>query len=390
MPEDPFASLKPMLDGVAPITAAERRRRIEKAQRLMVESGLDAVFLEAGSGLRYFTGVEWGRSQRLTGAVIPRQGDPAYVCPAFEEGRLREQLSIGGDVRVWEEDESSYARVAGILADRGVTGAVGIEESVRFFLFDGLRRAAPHLAFASADPVTIPCRAYKSAAEIALIQRAMDITAEAYKACLPLLREGIMPAEMTRYSVAAHRALSVEGAISFQFGVASTFPHGTREPSPLRRGDVVLTDGGCTVDGYHSDISRVLVFGEPTARQRAVWELEKRAQAAAFAAARVGVPCEDVDAAARGVIVAAGFGPGYKLPGLPHRTGHGLGLDIHEWHHLAPGNRVPLAPGMCFSDEPMIVIPGEFGMRIEDCFYVTEEGPRFFTTPSPSIERPFA
>jgi len=391
MLEEKLAGLKPMTEGLSPIAVEERQGRIEKARALMAESDIAAMYLEAGSSLFYFTGVRWGRSERMMAAVIPAQGEIAYVCPAFEEARLRELIVFGDDVRAWEEDESPYELVAGILRDRGVaSGRIGIEESVRFFLFDGIRREAPHLEFVSADPVTIPCRAVKSAAEIALMQRAMDVTVEAYKVCLSLLREGMSQEEFRANSVAAHKALGVEGSISCQFGEWTAFPHGSKEIAYLKEGDVVLMDGSCTVEGYYSDISRTIVFGEPTQRHRDVWDLEKRAQAAAFAAAQVGVPCEEVDAAARQVITDAGFGPDYQVPGLPHRTGHGIGLDIHEWYHLVRGNKTPLAPGMCFTNEPMIVIYGEFGVRLEDCMVITEDGPRFFTQPSPSIEQPFA
>jgi Xaa-Pro dipeptidase len=390
MPQGNFAGLKPMTEGISPVTVEERQGRIEKARARMAENGIAAIYLEAGSSLFYFTGVRWERSERMTAAVIPAKGEIAYVCPAFEEARLREQIALGDDVRAWEEDESPYALVARIFGDRGIAGGrIGIEESVRFFLFDGVRREAPHLEFVSADPATIPCRAIKSPAEIALMQRANDITVEAYKACLSLLREGMSQEEFRSNSVAAHKALGVVGEISCQFGESTAYPHGSGELTTLKEGDVVLMDGWCTVEGYHSDISRTIVFGEPTQRQRDVWNLEKEAQAAAFAAAQVGVPCEEVDAAARKVITDAGFGPDYKMPGLPHRTGHGIGLDIHEWYHLVRGNRNPLAPGMCFSDEPMIAIYGEFGVRLEDCMHISEDGPQFFTQPSPSIEQPF-
>ena len=390
MPIRNISDLQPMTGDIAPITLEERLARIEKARQLMVENQLDAIYLEPGSGLFYFTGVKWGRSERMMAAVIPAKGDLAYICPAFEEARLRELLLLGDDVRVWQENESPYALAAGIFQDRAVR-RVGIEESVRFFLFDGLRRAAPHLELVSADPVTIPCRAYKSPAEIALMQRAMDINLEAFKVAVSLLREGMSRFELESLVTSSHRALGgEENFIDCQFGQHTAYPHGSPEPTRLKEGDVVLMDGGCTVEGYWSDMTRTFVFGRPTQRQREVWQVEKEAQAAAFAAAQVGAPCEAVDAAARRVITAAGFGPGYKTPGLPHRTGHGLGLDIHEWHHIVQGNQTPLAPGMCFSDEPMIAIYGEFGVRLEDCIYITEADPRFFTPPSPSIEQPFA
>jgi Xaa-Pro dipeptidase len=222
------------------------------------------------------------------------------------------------------------------------------------------------------------------------MQRANEITVAAYQACIPLLRAGMTTGEFGRLAAAAYQALGVQGGIGAQFGPGTASPHGSRVPHPLQEGDVVLMDSVCRVEGYCSDISRTIVYGEPTARHREIWALEKEAQAAAFAAAQVGVPCEDVDAAARGVISAAGFGPDYQVPGLPHRTGHGIGLDVHEWTHLVRGNKTPIAPGMCFTNEPMIAIPGEFGARIEDCMYITEAGPVFFTQPSPAIDRPFA
>jgi Xaa-Pro dipeptidase len=388
---DELARLVPMTDGIEPITAEERRVRVDKAKRLMVENHIDALFLEAGTSLRYFTGVRWGSSERLTAAVIPARGEMAYVCPGFEEARLREMLVIGDDVRAWQEHENPYAVVAGILKDRGITGGrIGIEEATRFFVFDGIKAQAPQPEYVSANPVTIPCRAYKSPAEIALIQRAMEIAAKTFQLCISLLQEGMPQAEFRSNSVAVYKAFGVEGSIDVQFGKSTAFPHGSKEPTRLKEGDVVLMDGYCTLDGYYSDITRTIVFGQPTQRQRDIWNLEHQAQAAAFAAAQLGVPCEAVDAAARKVITDAGFGPDYALPGLPHRTGHGIGLDIHEWHNIVRGNKTPLAPGMCFSDEPMICIYGEFGIRLEDCIHMTGNGPQFFTQPSPSIDQPFA
>ena len=383
--------LKPMTDGVVPISVEERQGRVEKARKRMIENHIDAVILEPGSGLFYFTGIRWGRSERIMAAILPARGEMVYVCPGFEEERLRELILIGNEVRAWEEHESPYRLMAGIFKDQGAVSArVGIEESVRFFLFDGIRKQAPRLELVSGDPVTIACRAYKSSAEIALMQRAMDITSEAFKVSLSLLREGMSQEEFAANSRAAHKALGVSGEIGCQFGASTAYPHGSNKQEHLKEGDIVLMDGSCTVDGYYSDISRTIVFGQPSQRQRDVWNLEKEAQAAAFAAAQLGALCGQVDAAARKVITDAGFGPGYKVPGLPHRTGHGIGLDIHEWYPIVQGSQTPLMPGMCFSDEPMIAIYGEFGVRLEDCIYMTEDGPRFFTQPSPTIEQPFA
>jgi Xaa-Pro dipeptidase len=219
---------------------------------------------------------------------------------------------------------------------------------------------------------------------------ANDLTIEAYRAVLPQLEEGMTKARFSERATAAFRALGVTGGIGANFGEATALPHGSVKPRNLRAGDVVLMDGGCSVEGYRSDISRTVVFGEPTKRQIDVWNLEKEAQAAAFKAARPGIACEDVDAAARKVIVDAGYGPDYKVPGLPHRTGHGIGLEGHEWINLVRGNKTPMRPGMCFTNEPMIVIPGEFGIRLEDDMYITEDGAKFFSQPSPAIDRPIA
>ena len=388
---EPIRALRPMTDDVEPITDRERLERIEKARRLMAEGGIDAVFIEPGSSLFYYTGVRWGTSERTFGFVLPRNGEPAYVCPAFEEARARELTKFSNDIRTWEEDESPYLRVAQILKDRGVAnGTIGMEERVRFFLFDGIRKQAPGATYVSADPVTAGCRIYKSPAEIALMQRASDITIAAFRAAFETLRPGMSQFELGNYVSAAFRACGVEGGALISFGEYTAYPHGSITPQKLEEGDVVLVDGGCGVDGYRSDITRTTVFGAPSKRQTEVWNLEKRAQTAAFEAAKVGVPCEDVDAAARKVITDAGFGPDYKVPGLPHRTGHGIGLDGHEWVNLVRGNKMPLAPGMCFSDEPMIAIYGEFGIRLEDCMYITEEGAKFFSQQSPAIDRPFA
>ena len=386
----PIRKLKKMTDGVVPISLDERRGRIEKARRLMREQRIGAIYLEPGASMFYYTGMRWGTSERMFALVIPARGEIAWVCPKFEEERARELIAIGTDIRTWEEDESPYQRVAEIFRDRGLrTGRVGMEERVRFFLFDGIRKAAPGLQYVSATPITAGGRMYKSATELALMQRANDICIEAYKATIASTREGMTQDEFSGNASAAFRALGVQGGIFCSFGKYTAFPHGSSTPQKLKEGDVVLMDGGCGVEGYQSDITRTFVFGKPTDRQREIWNLERRAQDAGFAAAKVGAPCEAVDAAARKVITDAGFGPDYKVPGLPHRTGHGIGLEGHEWTNFVRGNKTPITPGMCFSDEPTVVIYGEFGIRLEDCLYITPEGPKFFTKQSPSIEEPF-
>ena len=387
---EPIARLKKMTSNIIPISRDERLARIEKARRLMRENHIDAIFLEPGSSLFYFTGMRWSTSERMLALIIPASGELAWVCPKFEEERARELINFGKDIRTWEEDESPYRRVAEVFRDRGLrTGKVGMEERVRFFLFDGIRSESPKLQYVSATPVTAGCRMFKSTAELALMQRANDITIAAYKATHDSMREGMTQDEFAGLCDAAFRALGVRGGIFCSFGEYTAFPHGSSKPQKLKEGDVVLMDGGCSVEGYESDITRTFVFGKPSQRQRDIWNLERTAQDAAFKAARVGNACEVVDAAARNVITAAGFGPGYKVPGLPHRTGHGIGLDGHEWTNFVRGNKTPIQVGMCFSDEPTIVIYGEFGIRLEDCLYITEDGPRFFTVQSPSIDAPF-
>lgn len=383
--------LRRMTEKVVPITLDERKARIEKARKLMRDNRVDAIFIEPGTTMSYFTGMRWGTSERMFGLVIPANGDIAWVCPKFEEERARELIKIGTDVRTWEEEENPGKRVAEILKDRGIrTGTIGIEERARFFLYDLIRQAAPTAKFVNATPVTAGCRMYKSATELALMQIANDITIEAYKATHASMTEGMTQGEFAAICSAAFRALGSTGGVMVSFGKYTAFPHGSSTPQRLKEGDVVLMDGGCNVEGYQSDITRTFVFGKPTDRQRQIWDLEKKAQDAGFAAAKVGAPCEAVDAAARKVIVDAGFGPDYKVPGLPHRTGHGIGMDGHEWTNFVRGNKTQIQPGMCFSDEPTVVIYGEFGIRLEDCLYITESGPKFFTKQSESIERPFS
>ena len=388
----PIQALTPKTGGIAPITDEERRARIAKAQGLMAAAGIGAIVIEPGSTMHYYSAVDWHPSERTFAMVIPAAGAPAWVCPAFEEARARELIRFGDDIRVWQEDESPFARIAGILKDQGAaSGKVGLEEEVRYFVMDGLRQAAPSADLVSATPVTAGCRMIKSAAELALMQRATDITILAFKAAFATLRAGMNQYEFgNNMTVALTRLGGSDPWALVGFGKYSAFPHGSVQPQRLERGDIVLLDSGCAVEGYQSDMTRTIVFGRPTRRQTEIWNLERKAQDAAFAAARVGVPCEAVDAAARKVITDAGFGPDYRLPGLPHRTGHGIGLDGHEWTNFVRGNTTPIAPGMCFSDEPTIAIYGEFGIRLEDCLYITDQGPRFFSPQSVAIDQPFA
>ena len=384
-------ALKPMLEGITPISDEERARRVELARQLMAQHGVAAVLMEPGSNLTYYTNVRWGLSERPFVAVLPARGEMAFVCPGFEEARAREGIPAGAEVRVWQEDESPYEVIAGVLRDRGLaTSTVGVEAQTRYFISNGVQQAAPAATYRNADAVTVGCRSIKSPAELALMQRAFDITVVAFGAAFATLREGMTQYELSENMTDAMTRLGGSDPWALVgFGEASAFPHGTRRPQQLRDGDIVLLDAGCSVKGYQSDMTRTTVFGTPTTRQTEVWNLERRAQDAAFAAAQPGATCGSVDAAARKVITDAGFGPGYALPGLPHRTGHGIGMDGHEAPNFVKGSTVLIQPGMCFSDEPNISIYGEFGIRLEDCLYVTESGPTFFAPQSPSIDRPF-
>jgi Xaa-Pro dipeptidase len=382
-----------MRDRARPITADERRGRVEKARRLMGEAGIDALMLCGSTSMVYFTNISWGGGERLFTVVIPASGEPFVVCPAFEEDRAREQLALGPfagdvDVRTWQEDESPYALVAAGLRDRGVaTGRVGVEETVQFRFSDGVALAAPALEMVSGTPVTAGCRMVKDAHELELMRLASDVTWRAYKAAYESLREGMTQNDFARLVSAAHSQLGFSGSAGVQTGEYSALPHGSIQPQVVREGTILLIDGGCKVEGYSSDLSRTFVLGAPTQKMKDVFEIERRAQDAALAAAGPGIPCEAVDAAARKVIVDAGYGPDYTY--FTHRVGHGMGMDGHEWPYLVRGNTLPLEPGMTFSDEPGIYLPGEFGVRLEDDMVITEDGAELFTPQSESLEKPF-
>ncbi len=386
-----LAAITPWAERAAPITATEREQRIEKARRLMRENGAGALLIGAGASLRYFAGIPWGASERLVAMLLPASGKPVVIAPAFELGTLEADLKIEVDLRLWEEDESPSDLVVGALREIGAT-TLAIDPAMAFLFVDRIRRAGPSLDIVDGGPIVDGCRMYKSAAELALLQQAKSMTLEVHRRAARILAPGIRASEVTRFLDEAHRAIGAPGGNSFcivQFGRSTAFPHGLPGDTALQEGDVVLIDVGCVIEGYNSDITRTYVFGEADDEQRHIWALEKEAQAAAFDAARPGVPCEAVDAAARAVLERAGLGPDYRLPGLPHRTGHGIGLSIHEPAYLVRGDKTPLAPGMCFSNEPMIVLPDRFGVRLEDHFYMTESGAKWFTEPSPAIDRPF-
>jgi Xaa-Pro dipeptidase len=387
-----IAALTSMAGEVKPITIAEREARLERARELMRQNKLDALLLAGGTSLQYFTGVRWGNSERLFAAVIPVKGKAFCVAPSFEKDRAREQLNLGpledAEVLTWHEDESSYQLVGSGLTARGIaSGTLGVEERTPFVFSDGIAKAAPHLKMASATPVTAGCRMIKSAHELDLMKVANQATLRVYEAVYRALEPGMKQGDARALIGAAYARVGFRGEASVEVGEYSALPHGSVTPQTIREGEIVMIDDGCTVEGYQSDITRTFVLGRASDKMKRVFEVVKRAQTAALEAAKPGVECQAVDAAARKVISDAGFGPNYKYFG--HRVGHGIGMDGHEWPYLVRGNTLTLRPGMTFSDEPGVYIPGEFGVRLEDDMRITGNGAELFTPQSTSLEKPF-
>jgi Xaa-Pro dipeptidase len=378
-----------MAASAKPISVEERRARLAKAQKLMAEQKIGALLVESGSSLDYFTGVQWRRSERVTAAVIPAEGEVIVVTPHFEEPSVRETLQVGGDVRPWDEHEDPFNLLAKSVRDRGGAGKpLAVESTTRFFIVDRVRKAGP-FEIVSGDPVVNPCRMFKSAHELALMQMASDITMAAYAWVYPQVKTGMRTQEIMELMDGATAQLGGTPGFSLVLlNEAAAYPHGSRQPQTVKDGGVVLMDCGCSVHGYESDISRTWVNGQPSARQRKVWETVKRGQEIALETAKLGTPCGAVDRAVRAYYEKEGWGPGYKLPGLSHRTGHGIGMDGHEPSYLVLSDTTPLQPNMCFSDEPGIYIPGEFGIRLEDCWHMTENGPKLFSGLAKSLEQP--
>ncbi len=370
------------------ITAAERKARIASLCDLMQQANLSAVLIGPTTSLRYFTGMSWHPSERFTGALIHANGKIEYITPGFEREKVAGIIGLPGEICTWEEDESPYR----LIADRLPRGTLAVDDNVALFTYLGLRHALPEERLADAGPLINRLRRQKSPAELALMTYAKAITLEVHRRAWKGLEPGVRTSEVVHFIDQEHRKFS-GGPSTFcivSFAQDTALPHGGETDRALHDGDLVLIDTGCKIDGYCSDITRTYTFGEARPRMRDVWRHEKEAQAAAFLAAKLGEPCETVDAAARNILTRHGYGPDYRLPGLPHRTGHGIGLDVHEAPNLVRGDKTPLAVGMCFSNEPMIVLPTEFGIRLEDHFYMTERGPRWFTEPQASIEDPFA
>ena len=388
-----IAALKSRKSEAQPITREEREGRQERARKLMVEAGLSAIVLMEGTSLRYFTGMRWWGGERLFSLVLPAKGAAFYVCPAFEECRAREQIAnapegASPDVRIWQEDEDPYQRVAQGLVDRGVAnGKIGLEETIRFVFSDGMTKASPHTTFVSATPVTAGCRMIKSAHEIALMRLASQVTLSVYEAVYRALREGMTQHDVSNLIEAGFSQAGFPGEASVMVGEFTAFPHGSNAPQVIREGTPIMLDDGCTVEGYESDITRTFVLGKSSEKMKQVFDIVHRAQSAALAAARPGAECGSVDAAARKVVTDAGYGPDYKY--FTHRLGHGLGMDGHEWPYLVRGNQTKLQANITTSNEPGIYIRGEFGVRLEDDMHITENGAELFTPQSPSVENPF-
>ena len=388
-----IAQLKSRRDEAVPISGEERQQRQDRARELMRQNNLGAIILMEGTSLRYFTGMRWWGGERMFAMVLPQKGAAFYVCPAFEEGRAREQMAQApgaesADLRIWQEDESPYARIAQGLRDRSAaTARVGTEETVRFLFSDGIARAIPQCSVVSATPVTAGCRMIKSAHEIALMRLAAQVTLAVYEAVYHSLREGMTQQQVEDLIGAAYGRMGFPGEASVEVGEYTAFPHGSTAPQVIREGSVVMIDDGCTVEGYQSDITRTFVLGKASDKMKRVFDIVHRAQAAALAAARPGAECGAIDAAARKIIVDAGYGPDYKY--FPHRLGHGMGMDGHEWPYLVRGNTTRLQTNMTTSNEPGIYLRGEFGIRLEDDMRITESGAELFTPQSPSLENPF-
>jgi Xaa-Pro dipeptidase len=389
-----IAALKSRRHEAKPIMKAERQARLDRARQLMRQNKIDAVCMIGGTSLVYFTGIHWWNSERLFTFVLPQRGNAFYVSPAFEEDRAREQILNAPEgessrILTWQEDEDPYLLVAKGLADAGAsTGRIGIEERTTFVFADGIAKANSGAQIVSATPVTAGCRMIKSSAELALMRLAAEISLAAYEAAWKSLQPGMTHNQFADLVAAAHQQLGFAGEASVQVGEYSALPHGSIKLQAIREGTVLLIDGGCSVEGYQSDISRTFVLGKATDKMKRVFDIVRQAQTNALKTARPGLAAGEVDAAARAVIIDAGYGPGYKY--FTHRVGHGMGMDGHEWPYLVKGNRLPLQADMTFSDEPGIYIRGEFGVRLEDDMHITENGAELFTPQSPSPEEPFA
>lgn len=391
--EAELEAIQPMAQLVSPIRKEEFEQRVQKACQLMQKLGVPALYLHAGTNLYYFTGMRWNPSERMVGAILFPNGKLIFIAPEFEKGTILDFMVVEGDVRCWEEHESPYELFGALLKENGVeAGDISMDEATPFFIIDGIKNSLESYQLVNAKPISAGCRMIKSDAEIAIMQLAMDITLEVQKAAARILHVGISAKEVADFIHEAHVRYGIPSGSYFcivLFGVDSSFPHGVRTPKNLEDGEVVLIDTGCVLHDYISDITRTYVYGKANEEQTRIWSIEKETQQAAFNAAQIGNTCSHVDKASREVLESHGLGPDYKLPGLPHRTGHGIGLDIHEWPYIVRHDSTVLEPGMTFSNEPMICVPNKFGIRHEDHIYMTKDGPKWFTQPMHSIDNPF-
>lgn len=390
--EDALNALEDMTQGVEPIALEEYKARVQKAQTQMQKEGIDAMYLNAGTNLAYFTGLNWFPSERLVGAIVPANGPVTLVAPAFEVGSLTQAMVLPMDTLLWEEHESPYDHLVRFVQDTaGENAMLALDESTSYSIVSNLEQRHPAARMCDAKTITAECRMHKSPAELALIQTAMDMTLAVHRATGAMLHEGVSASDVRAFIDEAHRRVGATGSFFciVLFGQGTSYPHGVNYEQHLQKDDWVLIDTGCKLHGYHSDITRTYAFGQPTDEQRTFWQYERDLQQAAFDAARNGNTCESVDDAVRDKLAKLGLKADYQLPGVPHRTGHGIGMDLHEWPYLVGGDTTPLASGMCFSNEPMVIQPDAFGVRLEDHFYMTDEGPVWFTEPSRSLEDPF-
>ncbi len=391
--EKELNAIKPKAHLATPIQENEFHTRIHKACKLMKQQNIQATYLQAGTNLFYFTGMKWNASERMVGALLFPNGEIHFIAPQFEKGTILDFMLVQGEIHCWEEHENPYELFISIFKSKKIeTGKIAIDESTPFFITNGIDQIQSSYQLINAKPITAGCRMYKSSNEIAIIQTAMDITLEVQKAAARILHPGISAKEVIDFINRAHIKYGVPSGSYFcivLFGVDSSFPHGVKTPKKLEEGEVVLIDTGCRLHDYISDITRTYVYGNANDLQRKIWNLEKETQYAAFNAAQLGAPCANIDIASRKTLENNGLGPDYQLPGLPHRTGHGIGLDIHEWPYIVRNDKTTLASGICFSNEPMICVPNKFGIRLEDHIYMTENGPHWFTKPAHSIDNPF-
>ncbi len=381
---------EPPIRFAPPIAAAEREARIAKLQSLMQRDKVAALLVEAGSSLEYFTGIRWWRSERTTAALIPASGKAVVVTPFFEVPSVQESLQIAADVRPWHEDHSPFGLIADAMRANPAPGPLAVEWTTRFFIVDHTR-SMPGFAreVVSGEALVNACRMIKSPAELALLQSSNDVTIAAIRHVHGNARAGMSATDIKQMLEGKLRELGGSEPFSLVLlNEASAYPHGTEKPQSLREGSIILVDTGCKLHGYSSDISRTWVIGEPTQRQREVWDTVKRGQEIALETARIGAPVGDMDIAVRQHYESLGWAKDYGLPGTSHRTGHGIGMDVHEPPNLMRADRAPLQAGMCFSDEPGIYIPGEFGVRMEDCWHMTAQGPKLFTPLAKSFDDP--